>query len=118
MRIFDIDLKSKSVLSKIFNPYVFISIIFIFIMIFSDYSFVSCVRLSSDVKNLENRKTHYQKEIQLTRTSIKQFNANHGDMERLAREKYLMHKKDEEVFLIKGVEDEPNLEIDEDAPAY
>lgn len=71
-------------------------------MIFIDTN--SCTRqyeLKQQINKLEQRKIYYKKEIEKDRKAIKDMESDPDNLEKYARERFLMKKKDEEIFIIK-----------------
>ncbi|WP_255350057.1 septum formation initiator family protein [Mangrovimonas sp. TPBH4] len=59
--------------------------------------------LNTDIKELEDEKEYYQKEIAKDKKAIKALSTEEG-LEKLAREKYYMKKADEEIYIIEYVD--------------
>ncbi|MCB0445878.1 MAG: septum formation initiator family protein [Gelidibacter sp.] len=55
--------------------------------------------LNNDMKDLENEKQYYQKEIEKDKKAIKELSTDEG-IEKLAREKYYMKKDNEDIYII------------------
>ncbi|WMI67785.1 septum formation initiator family protein [Mangrovimonas sp. YM274] len=55
--------------------------------------------LNTDIKELEDEKEYYKKEIAKDKKAIKALSTEEG-LEKLAREKYYMKKADEEIYII------------------
>ena len=51
------------------------------------------------MKDLENEKQYYQKEIEKDKKAIKELSTDEG-IEKLAREKYYMKKDNEDIYII------------------
>ncbi|MEZ4856485.1 MAG: septum formation initiator family protein [Gelidibacter sp.] len=77
-----------------------ISVIFIIWMLFFDAnSWLIHRELNNDMKDLENEKQYYQKEIEKDKKAIKELSTDEG-IEKLAREKYYMKKDNEDIYII------------------
>ena len=70
----------------------------IWISLFDRYSFINQFKLSSDINELEATKADYESQLNMALLEREDFNS---DMEKYAREKYLFHKDNEQVILIK-----------------
>lgn len=82
------------------NFYVIILVIFIIWMLFFDAnSWLIHRELNNDMKDLENEKEYYQKEIEKDKKAIKELSTDEG-IEKLAREKYYMKKDNEDIYII------------------
>ena len=91
-------------ISKILNllkkTYVIIILFFVIWMTFFDTnSLLMHFELNQKIKKLKNQKIYYQNEIKKDRTSINEIESDSG-IEKYAREKLFMKKKNEEIFLI------------------
>ncbi len=86
-------------LSNFFNKYYITAFAFVVWLSFFDrYNLMTQYKLSQNVKLLENKKQDYEnllEEALVERKIIK------SDIEKYGREKYLFHKPDEEIILIK-----------------
>lgn len=91
----------KNNIFKIFkNGFLLISIIFIVWMLFFDTnSWLIHHELNSEIKNLENEKAYYHKEIIKDDKAIKELKTNDG-LEKFAREVYFMKRKNETIYII------------------
>ena len=84
------------------NKYLIATILFVvFIVFFDDRDLVSNFRHSRELKNLEQSRQYYQEEIAKTKQELKQLRTNAALLEKYAREKYLMKRDNEDVFLVK-----------------
>jgi len=92
--------KLKSVRSKsFFNKYYLAIFAFvIWLTFFDQYSFFTQHKLSQNVKMLEDQKAEYEDQLQKALVERKTIESN---IEKYGREKYLFHRPDEEVILIK-----------------
>ena len=80
--------------------YGIIIILFIFWMIFFDSnSLIIHSELNYDIKELNEQKTYYEKEISKDNIELKMIQSDSG-LEKYAREKLFMKKDNEEIFLI------------------
>jgi len=82
------------------NIYVIIFIVFIIWMIFFDNnSWFIHNELNRDIKDLENEKDYYKKEIEKDNKATKALSTENG-LEKFAREEYYMKRENEEIFII------------------
>lgn len=82
------------------NPYVLLLLGFAVWMLFFDAnSWFIHHELNTDIKELEDEKEYYKKEIAKDKKAIKALSTEEG-LEKLAREKYYMKKADEEIYII------------------
>lgn len=92
-------MKNK-ILKFVKSTYGIIIILFIFWMIFFDSnSLIIHSELNYDIKELNEQKTYYEKEISKDNIDLKMIQSDSG-LEKYAREKLFMKKDNEEIFLI------------------
>jgi len=95
--------KIKAILKKIaplINKYTIAVVAFLVIMSLGQYGIINRIKLTRSVFGLEKEKEQYEKDIVNARKELNQVNTSKANLERLAREKYMMRKKNEEVFII------------------
>lgn len=74
---------------------------FVFWMLFFDENnFISQMRLQSELNQYEEDKDYYKEEIRKTKSDLNELLTNEKNLEKFAREKYLMKKTNEDVFVI------------------
>lgn len=84
------------------NRYVLVFLLFLIWMLFFDRrNFIDQWHLSRTIKQLERDKAYYRKQIEETRKA-REVLENHP--ERVARERYYMHRADEDVFIVRKKE--------------
>ena len=89
------------------NKYFYTILAFIVWMLFFDKNnFIYQFTLSSDLNNLKNEKEYYLSEIEANDAATKELMTNTTTLEKFAREKYLMKRDNEDIYLI--VDDEGN----------
>ena len=92
-------MKNK-ILKFVKSTFGIIIILFIFWMIFFDSnSLIIHSELNSDIKELNEQKTYYEKEIAKDNIELEMIQSDSG-LEKYAREKLFMKKDNEEIFLI------------------
>ena len=92
-------MKNK-ILKFVKSTYGIIIILFIFWMIFFDSnSLIIHSELSNNIKELNEQKTYYEKEISKDNIELEMIQSASG-LEKYAREKLFMKKDNEEIFLI------------------
>lgn len=85
----------------ILNKYFYTGLAFVVWMVFFDQeNFIRQYRLSQTLGELNSKKTFYQTEIARNENKIKLLETDPDYLEKFAREKYYMKKKDEDVFVI------------------
>lgn len=58
------------------------------------------MKLSGDLEDFQDQKKFYLSEVKKDSTSIHNLTTNLDNLEKFARERYLMKKENEEIFLI------------------
>ena len=92
-------MKNK-ILKFVKSTYGIIILLFIFWMIFFDSnSLIIHSELNNDIKELNEQKTYYKKEISKDNIELEMIQSDSG-LEKYAREKLFMKKDNEEIFLI------------------
>jgi len=70
------------------------------LLFFDKNDFVSQMDLASRLKQLNSEKGYYVDEIQKSRSDLNELKTNPKNLEKFAREKYMMKKDNEEVFIL------------------
>ena len=84
------------------NKYLIVLIVFFLLMVFVDkHDLLTQIKLKNSVDRLEHDKAYFEKEIEQAKEDRLQIETN---KEKFAREKYHLHKSDEEVFIIEKKE--------------
>jgi cell division protein DivIC len=87
--------------SWIKNKYFIATISFIIWMLFFDpRDIYSQLEHTRELNALKASKAHYQKEIALETAELEQLKTNPATLEKYAREKYLMKKENEDLFVV------------------
>ncbi len=83
------------------NKYYLSLIIFFIWMLFLDRNdFISQYQYRSKLRQLRKDKAYYQEEIRKVRSDLEELSTNERKLEKFAREKYLMKRDNEDVFVI------------------
>jgi cell division protein FtsB len=92
--------KNNKAVKILTNVFVLILIPFLIWMFFFDEnSYLAHRKFDSEIKDLESTISFYQKKIAEDKATIKKLQDS-IQLERFAREKYLMKKENEEIYLI------------------
>ena len=85
------------------NKYILTAIGFsVWMLFFDDRDFITThFRHVSELKKLEQSKKYYQEQIAATRAELDKLKSNPAIIEKYAREKYLMKRDNEDLFLIR-----------------
>jgi cell division protein FtsB len=83
------------------NKYFLASLAFLIWMLFFDRNdLLSQYEYQSQLNKLQEEKEFYQKETELVKKDLEELTTDMKKLEKFAREKYLMKKDDEDVFVI------------------
>lgn len=84
------------------NKYTVVIVLFVvWLSFFDKFSLVTQHRLGNTLSELEDKKADYEDKLEIAILEKKVLKAN---MEKYAREKYLMHKDNEQVIIIKSAD--------------
>ena len=78
---------------------------FIWVMFFDRNSMIIQYRLSSTLNDLESEKTYYKEAILTDSAALHELAADKNKLEKYAREKYLMKRDNEDIYLIINEDD-------------
>ena len=89
------------------NKYLILLLLFIFWIVFlDDYNLINQNKMKNNVDDLKEQKEFYISEIKSDSTELSKLKNDSEEQERFAREKFLMKKDNEDVFIIRENEDE------------
>jgi cell division protein FtsB len=93
---------SKIKLPKLMKNRYFIAaaIFVVWIAFFDQNNLITQIQYRMELNKLEEEREFYQEEIKQIRADLKELKTNPKTLEKFAREKYLMKKDDEEIFVI------------------
>lgn len=84
------------------NKYTLTILFFVFWIVFlDDYNLIKQKQLQNEVDELENQKDYYTTHIKKDSTELYHLKNTPKEQEKIAREKFLMKKDNEEVFIIR-----------------
>jgi len=93
--------KYDKLLTTLKNKYVLTIILFIVWMSFFDRNnLVSRYKYRQELNKLVEKKGYYNSEIKKNKEDMEALESDRDDLEKFAREKYLMKKDDEDIFII------------------
>ena len=98
----------KKTFSLLKNKYfITIVVLTVWVIFFDKNDLKTQLELRKEVKQLEEERNYFAKEIQGITSDIKNLYTNPNTLEKFAREKYLMKRDNEDIFVI--VEEKKNL---------
>jgi cell division protein DivIC len=77
---------------------------FLWMLLLDSNNLIARYQLSSKLNSLENEKEYYQEKIGEVQKDRDQLFGNQKSVEKFAREKYLMKKESEDIFIIEEVD--------------
>lgn len=88
-------------LSKLKNKFFLTAVIFLlWMLIFDSSNWISMWETKRNIQRLENERDYYIQKIQDDRRKINELQTNNENLEKFAREQYLMKKPNEEIFIV------------------
>ncbi len=88
--------------SPLKNKYLITVILFIiWITALDDYNLINQKRIINNIKEMQEQKKFYLTEIEKDSIELYQLQNNPEAQEKFAREKFLMRKKNEDIFIIR-----------------
>ena len=89
------------------NKYLILLLLFILWIVFlDDYNLINQSKMNNKVDELKGQKEFYTNEIKADSTELHQLKNNPAEQEKFAREKFLMKKDNEDIFIIREKENE------------
>ena len=93
--------QQTSLFSKIMNKYTVVLLIFLVWLAFFDRNnLVVKMQLRGKISTLKKEKAYYLEKIEEDKRNMKELLSNKDNLEKFAREQYLMKNKNEDVFVI------------------
>lgn len=84
-----------------FNRYVILGLIaFIWIFFLDSKSVVNLISVKSEINQLNIEKDYYLNKIKEDKQKIKELKTNKENLEKFAREQYLMKRKNEDIYIL------------------
>lgn len=95
----------KTIWSKIkpvvFNKYLLVLIVFaVLVTFFDNYNLIRRWKTGNNIKLLEKEISFYKNEIEKNKEQMQELQSSDENLEKFAREQYLMKKADEDIFII------------------
>jgi cell division protein DivIC len=83
------------------NKYVLtIAIFSVWMLFFDQNNMVDRIRMGSEIRQLEDDRAYYLEEIQKDSARLNELTTNKENLEKYAREQFLMKKENEDVFVV------------------
>ncbi len=89
-------------LPKIFKNFYFLTLVLFFawMLLLDSNNLVARYKLGAKLSTLENEKAYYEEKIREVKKDRSELFGDRESLEKFAREKYLMKKESEEIFVI------------------
>jgi cell division protein DivIC len=92
----------NQILSLLKNKYILTSILFVvWVLFFDQNNLLDRKKYVDEYKQLLKDKEYYLQKIEEDKRRLEELQTNNENLEKFAREQYLMKKDDEEIFIIK-----------------
>ena len=79
---------------------VLLVVLIVVLFLFSDSSIPKRLKYESEIRSLESQIEYYREQTEIDREKLDELQSNTEDLEKFARENYLMKKENEEIFII------------------
>jgi cell division protein DivIC len=98
-------MKGQDIWTKILpwvkNKFILTSFLFLlWLIVFDRSNWFDMIGEVRAIHNLENEKEYYIKKIETDTQKLKELKTNDENLEKFAREQYLMKKTDEDIFIV------------------
>ena len=94
-------MRNSRVAAALRNKYVLTSLIFLlWLLLFDQNNLAERHKLTGEYNQLLQEKEYYQKKIEEDKNRINELKTNNENLEKFAREQYLMKKDNEDIFVI------------------
>ncbi len=77
-----------------------VAVLLLYICFLSDYDLYTTLKLRHQLSTMRSQHEWYATEIKTTREQLHELNSDQALLEKFAREKYLMKRDDEDVFVL------------------
>ncbi len=92
---------AAKIFRKINNRYFWVGLAFlVWIVFFDRYNLIERFKISRELKEAKRQKEYYENEIRKDKKEIEALITDTASLEKFAREKYLMKRDNEDIFLI------------------
>ncbi|MCL4283115.1 MAG: septum formation initiator family protein [Flavobacteriales bacterium] len=72
----------------------------LWIGLFADYDLYTMVKLRHQLGQMRQQRDRYEEQVAITRQRLQELNSDQDRLEKFAREKYLMKRDNEDIFVI------------------
>lgn len=104
----------RKILNVIRNKYFIVTVAFLVWLIFFDQNnIISQMKLTRKLRQLQEQKRYYEREIEKNEKEANELKSDTLHLEKFAREKYLMKKENEDVYIL-DADRQDTLEVEQD----
>jgi cell division protein FtsB len=83
------------------NKYILtVFMLFTWVLLFDNFDLVTVIKMRVEINKKENEMEHLQILIEQDKLNYKELTSNQKQLEKFARENYLMKKENEDIFII------------------
>ncbi|MBZ0207105.1 MAG: septum formation initiator family protein [Flavobacteriales bacterium] len=75
-------------------------VLVLWISLFADYDLYTMIKLRHQLGQMQEQRDRYAEEIATTREQLHELNSDQALLEKFAREKYLMKRDNEDIFVL------------------
>lgn len=91
---------SKRVFGLTIYQIIILLVLIAMLFFFSDSSILKRAKYDNEIKDLESQIEYYRNQTETDKEKLNELQSNTDNLEKFARENYLMKKENEEVFII------------------
>ncbi len=96
----------RNIFRKLDNRYTWAALaLLVWLVFFDRYNLINRFKTKAELENVKDQKEYFQKEIEKDKQSILKLTTDTASFEKFAREKYMMKKDNEDIFLIMDEEE-------------
>jgi len=94
----------KRILGLTAYQIIILLVLMVMLFLFSDSSITKRIKYDTQIKNLESQIEFYHQQTEEDKEKLNELQSNKDDLEKFARENYLMKKENEDIFIIRQKE--------------
>ncbi len=91
---------SKRVFGLTATQIIILLVLVVMLFFFSDSSVTKRIRYENRIRGLESQIEFYRNQTDIDKDKLKELQSNKDDLEKFARENYLMKKENEDIFIV------------------
>jgi cell division protein FtsB len=97
-----ISITGKKLKSVLFNKYTIVFVVFtVFVTFFDEHNLIQRWKTNQKIIRMEKELKFFQEEIKTTKQKKNELESSDENLEKFAREHYLLKKENEDIFIIK-----------------